>query len=109
MMEKQSTGAATLLIHMLAKVATNMVVTRTVRGVVPALLRTKVAILLAILYLDSAAAMVKPPSNSIIRGFHIDETTYAAAALASRRRRGSSTVRATRSTTAKKGTSRDVT
>jgi hypothetical protein len=73
MMEKQRTGAATLLIHMLANMATNMFVSRTVLGFVPALLSTKVAIILAILYLDSAAAMVKPPSRSIMTGVHIAE------------------------------------
>ena len=70
-MEKQSTGAATLLIHMLANMATNIVVSRTVRGFVPALLRTKVAIILAMLYLESAAAIVKPPRSSIMTGVHI--------------------------------------
>ena len=47
MMEKQSTGDATLLIHMLRIMATNMLVIRTVLGRVPALLRTKVAIIFA--------------------------------------------------------------
>ena len=47
MMEKHSTGEATLLIHMLSIIATNMLVTKTVLGLVPALLRTKVAIILA--------------------------------------------------------------
>jgi hypothetical protein len=46
-MEKQRTGAATLLIHILAIMATNMFVTSTVLGRVPALLRTDVAIILA--------------------------------------------------------------
>ena len=47
MMEKQRTGEATLLIHMLKTIATNMLVIRTVRGRVPALLRKKVAIIFA--------------------------------------------------------------
>lgn len=47
MMEKHSTGDATLLIHILRIIATNMLVIRTVRGLVPALLRTNVAIILA--------------------------------------------------------------
>ncbi len=47
MMEKHSTGEATLLIHMLKIIATNILVIRTVRGRVPALLRTKVAIIFA--------------------------------------------------------------
>lgn len=74
-MEKQRTGAATLLIHMLANMATNMLVMSTVLGLVPALLRTKVAIILAMLYLDRAAAMVKPPSKSMITGVHMAEKT----------------------------------
>jgi hypothetical protein len=45
---------------MLAKAATNMFVTSTTRGFVPALLSTKVAILFAISYFDSAAAIAKP-------------------------------------------------
>jgi hypothetical protein len=75
MMLKHKTGAATLLIHILAKVATAMLVSRTVRGWVPAFDRTNVAIILAILYLLSAAAIVKPPSKSIITGVHIDAKT----------------------------------
>jgi len=83
MMEKHNTGAATLLIHMLANAATNMLVTRTVLGLVPALLRTNVAILFAISYLDKAAATVNPPSRSIITGVHMAEKIYFVAALAS--------------------------
>jgi hypothetical protein len=71
MIEKHRTGAATLLIHILANAATNILVTRTVRGLVPALLRMKVAIRFAMSYLDNAAATVKPPSRSIITGVHI--------------------------------------
>lgn len=71
MIEKHSTGAATLLIHILAKAATNMFVTKTVRGRVPALLRTQVAIRFAMSYLESAAATVKPPRSSIITGDHM--------------------------------------
>lgn len=69
--EKQRTGAATLLIHILANAATNMLVTRTVRGRVPALLSTNVAILLAMSYFDNAAAMAKPPRSSMMTGVHI--------------------------------------
>jgi hypothetical protein len=75
MMEKHNTGAATLLIHILANIATNMLVRRTVLGFVPALLRTNVAIIFAILYFDSAAAMVNPPSKSMMTGVHIAEKT----------------------------------
>lgn len=71
MMLKHSTGAATLLIHIDAKVATPMLVSRTVRGLVPAFERTNVAIILAMLYFDSAAAMVKPPRSSIMTGVHM--------------------------------------
>lgn len=75
MILKQSTGAATLDIHMLRKVATNILVTSTVRGLVPAFERTKVAIILAMLYLESAAAIVKPPRSSIMTGVHIAAKT----------------------------------
>lgn len=75
MIEKHSTGAATLLIHILANIATNMLTSRTVLGFVPALLSTRVAIIFAMLYLESAAAMVKPPSNSIMTGVHMAEKT----------------------------------
>jgi hypothetical protein len=75
MMEKHSTGAATLLIHILANMATNMLTSRTVLGFVPALLRTRVAIILAILYFERAAAMVKPPSSSMMTGVHMAEKT----------------------------------
>ena len=79
MMEKQRTGEATLLIHMLRMRATNMLVMRTVRGRVPALLRTRVARYLAIWNLESAAAIVKPPSRSMMTGVHMDAKTYLAA------------------------------
>jgi hypothetical protein len=75
MIEKHNTGAATLLIHILANMATNILVSKTVLGFVPALLRTKVAIILAILYLDRAAAMVKPPRRSMMTGVHMAEKT----------------------------------
>jgi hypothetical protein len=75
MIEKHRTGAATLLIHMLANMATNMLVSRTVLGFVPALLRTKVAIIFAMLYFESAAAIVKPPSRSIMTGVHMAAKT----------------------------------
>jgi hypothetical protein len=71
MMLKQSTGAATLLIHMLANIATPMLVSNTVRGFVPALLSTNVAIIFAMLYFDRAAAIVKPPRSSMMTGVHM--------------------------------------
>jgi hypothetical protein len=55
--------------------ATNMLTRRTVLGFVPALLRTRVAIIFAMLYFDSAAAMVKPPNNSMMTGVHMAEKT----------------------------------
>ena len=64
-----------MLIHMLKNMATNMFVTRTVRGRVPALLSTKVAIILAMLYFDSAAAIVNPPKRSMMTGVHIAAKT----------------------------------
>jgi hypothetical protein len=85
MMDRHRTGAATLLIHMLANAATNMLVTSTVRGLVPALLSTKVAILLAISYFERAAATVKPPRSNKMTGVHIAATIYFVAALASNR------------------------
>jgi hypothetical protein len=75
MMEKHNTGAATLLIHMLANMATNMFVRRTVLGLVPALLKTNVAIIFAILYLDNAAAIVKPPRSNMMTGVHMAAKT----------------------------------
>lgn len=75
MIEKHNTGEATLLIHILANIETNMQARRTFRGRVPALLSTKVAIILAMLYFERAAAMVKPPSSSIITGVHMAPKT----------------------------------
>lgn len=85
MIEKHSTGEATLLIHMLSIMATNMLVIRTVLGRVPALLRTKVAIIFAIWNFESAAAIVKPPSSSMMTGVHIAANTYFVASLGSSR------------------------
>ena len=74
-MLKHNTGAATLLIHILAKVATPMLVSNTVLGFVPALESTKVAIIFAMLYLLKAAAIVKPPRSSMITGVHMEAKT----------------------------------
>lgn len=109
MMEKQRTGAATLLIHMLAKAATNMLVIKTVRGFVPALLKTNVAIRFAMSYFESAAATVKPPSSSKMTGVHIAETMYLVASGALKRLWGVSSERTTLNTTHKNGMRRDVT
>jgi hypothetical protein len=84
MIEKHKTGAATLLIHILANAATNIFVTRTVRGLVPALLKTQVAIRFAMSYLESAAATVNPPRSSMITGDHIaGKMNFAASAAES--------------------------
>jgi hypothetical protein len=93
---------------MLAKAATSMFVTRTVRGLVPALLRTKVAILFAISYLDRAAAMVKPPRSNMMTGVHIAANMYLAAASASNRRWGLLSDLTTRRRTQRKGIMREV-
>ena len=108
-MEKHSTGAATLLIHMLANAATNMLVTSTVRGFVPALLRTNVAIRFAMSNLDSAAAIVKPPRSSIMTGVHMAAKMYFVAALASNRTCRLSSDLTTLKMTHRKGISNDVT
>lgn len=109
MMEKHKTGAATLLIHILAKAATNMFVRSTVLGRVPALLRTVVAILFAMSYFERAAAIVKPPRSSMITGVHIAEKMYFVAAGASSLWWGFSSDRTTCSTTHKNGIIKDVT
>jgi len=94
---------------MLAKVATNIVVSKTVRGLVPALLSTNVAITLAMLYFDRAAAIVKPPRRSMMTGVHIAANTYLVAASESSRLCGLSSSLTTRKMTARKGTNSDVT
>lgn len=109
MMEKHKTGAATLLIHILAIMATNMLTMRTVRGRVPALLRTKVANILAMWYFERAAAMVKPPRRSMMTGVHIDAKIYRVALFAPSRWCGFSSDLETRRMTARNGTKRAVT
>jgi hypothetical protein len=94
---------------MLAKAATNIFVTRTTRGFVPALLRTKVAILFAISYFDSAAAIAKPPSRSIMVGVHIAANIYLVASLVLSRRCSLSSERTTLKMTQRNGTSNAVT
>ena len=90
--EKQSTGAATLLIHMLRIIATNIFVIRTILGLFPAFESTRVAIILAIWYFDSAAAIVKPPKSNIMTGVHMAAKTAFVASLASSRWCGSSSL-----------------
>lgn len=80
--DKHRTGAATLLIHMLAMEATNMLTKSTRDGQVPALDKTKEANAFAIPYLLSAAAIAKPPSSSIITGDSMDAKTALEASIA---------------------------
>lgn len=94
---------------MLANVATNMVVSRTVLGLVPALLRTKVAMIFAMLYFDSAAAIVKPPRRSMMTCDHIAEKMNFVALSEVIRRCGFSGSLTTRSMTTRNGTRSDVT
>ena len=72
---KQRVGAATLLIHILAKHETPMNANRTVRGRVPARLSTRVMRRRSILVLLKADEMVKPPINNMIVGENMIEKT----------------------------------
>lgn len=64
---KHSTGAATLEIHMLENVAMNMEASTTERGrLTRAMMRTATAF--AMKCFDSAAAIAKPPSSSMMTG-----------------------------------------
>jgi len=94
---------------MLKNMLTNMFVMRTVRGEVPALLRTNVAIRRAMSCFDNAAAMVNPPSSSIITGVHIAANTICVASLGFSRVWGFSSDRIMRRTTTRKGISKEVT
>jgi hypothetical protein len=107
--EKHKTGAATLEIHMLAIMATNMFMRRTLRALVPAFERMYVAIDCAMSNFDRAAAMVNPPRRSMMTGVHIAEKIYFVAAGAGRRTWSLSSVRTTRRRTHSIGTKRDVT
>lgn len=73
---KHSVGAATLLIHMLAKHDTPMNARSTVFGRVPARLSTRVISRRSIADLLSADAMVKPPMSSMIVGENMTEKMY---------------------------------
>lgn len=109
MIEKHSTGAATLLTSILAKAATNILAMMTVLGRVPALLRTKVAMRLSILHFDSAAANVKPPRRSMMTGVHMAANTYVVASLDPNRSCGGLSSRTMLSRTTRKGIRREVT
>lgn len=80
--EKQRTGAATLLIHILAKEATNMLTNNTLEGRVPAFDNIKEAIALAIPYLLSASAIEKPPKSNMITGDNMEAKTAFEASMA---------------------------
>jgi len=73
---KQSVGAATLLIHILAKQATPIKASRTVLGRVPARLNTFVIKMRSIAVLLSAEAIVKPPISNMIVGENMTEKMY---------------------------------
>ena len=75
-MEKHKTGAATLLIHILAKHETPMNDNNTTLGRVPAKLRTRVINTRSMLVLLSADAIVKPPIRSIMVGENMTEKMY---------------------------------
>jgi hypothetical protein len=64
------------LIHMLAKHATPMNASNTVRGLPPANASTRVISRRSIALLLNALAMVKPPMRSMIVGENICEKTY---------------------------------
>lgn len=69
-------GAATLLIHMLANVATHMRTSRTTLGFDPAALRIRDAVMTSSRVLDKTAAIVKPPIRSMMVGENICEKMY---------------------------------
>lgn len=73
---KQSVGAATLLIHMLAKHETAMNESSTVLGRVPAKLSTRVINTRSMLVLLKADAMVNPPIRSMMVGENMTENIY---------------------------------
>ena len=64
--EKHSTGAATLVIHMEANVATSILAISTYCGLEDTLDSTQVAMRLAMKCLVKALAMAKPPSSSMM-------------------------------------------
>ena len=72
---KHSVGAATLLIHMLAKHATPINASNTVLGRSPAKLSTRVMSTRSIAVLLSADAMVNPPMSSMMVGENMTEKT----------------------------------
>lgn len=73
---KHNVGAATLLIHMLAKHETPINARRTVLGFEPARLSTRVINTRSMFVLLSADEIVNPPIRSMIVGENIMENTY---------------------------------
>ena len=73
---KHNVGAATLLIHMLAKHATPITESNTVLGLVPAKLNTRVMSTRSMLVLLRADAIVNPPIKSMIVGENMTEKMY---------------------------------
>ena len=73
---KHSVGAATLLIHMLAKHDTPINESSTTLGLVPAKLNTRVMSTRSMLVLLSADAIVNPPIKSMIVGENMTEKMY---------------------------------
>jgi hypothetical protein len=73
---KHRVGAATLLIHMLAKQDTPIKESSTVLGRVPAKLRTLVISNRSMLVLLNADAIVNPPISSMMVGENITENIY---------------------------------
>lgn len=108
MRERQRTGAATLLIHILAMDATSMCTKRTEEGLPVALESTKEASYLAMPYLLRAAAMANPPRRSMMTGESIDAKTTLEASMALNRV-PSEGERITRKVMARKGTRSAVT
>jgi hypothetical protein len=103
---KQRVGAATLLIHILAKQLTPIKAKRTLAGFVPAVLRTLVIISLSMLVLLKAEEIVNPPIKSMIVGEKMTEKTNFVASWVDSL---CPSVRITRRTTRRKGTAREVT
>lgn len=73
---KHSVGAATLLIHMLAKHDTPINESNTTLGLVPAKLNTRVMSTRSMLVLLRADAIVNPPIKSMIVGENMTEKIY---------------------------------
>jgi hypothetical protein len=73
---KHNVGAATLLIHILAKHDTPITESNTTLGLVPAKLSTRVMSTRSMLVLLRADAIVNPPIKSIIVGENMTENIY---------------------------------